>query len=290
MSSAREIRTKISSIKSTQKITKAMQMVAASKMRKAQERMQASRPYATKIFNVIQHLATSHPEYQHIYLRVPETIKRVGFIVVTTDRGLCGGLNTGLLKETFGAMHEWHIKKAEHELCLIGTKGEAFFHRYGGNVVAQAHRGSGKDEEVKDIIGAVKVMLDAFSDNKLDMLYVCYNEFVNTMVQKPKVRQLLPIVPQEGVEKHYWNYIYEPDSKKLLSGLLDRYVEMLVYQGCVENNACEQAARMFSMKSATENAANIIDDLQLVYNKARQATITNEISEIVNGANAIEGN
>jgi len=298
MASSRDIRTKISSIKKTQKITKAMQMVAASNMRKAQDRMQASRPYAEKMFEVISHLAKARPQYRHSYLTVRE-VKRVGYIVVSTERGLCGALNANLLKETFFALKGWQEKEVAQDICLIGTKAEGYFHRFGGNVVAKAVLG-GDEAAVQKIIGAVQVMLKAFNEEKIDELYICYNEFVNTMVQQPKLRKLLPIgsITEETqgnsewvdkeIKKRYWDYIYEPDSRQLLDRLLGRYIEALVYQGCVENGACEQAARMVSMKNATENAGKLIDELQLMYNKARQAAITNEISEIVSGAQAID--
>jgi len=289
MAIGREIRTKISSIKSTQKITRAMELVAASKMRKAQLRMSTSRPYATKIRQVIAHLARSHAEYKHPYLQTRENIKRVGFIIVSTDRGLCGGLNIALFRSTLQEMEEWHKKNAEIDLCLIGHKAETFFKRIGGHVVGRAER-LGDAPAVTDLVGIVKVMLDAFSDGKLDALYLTYNEFINTMTQKPIIEQLLPLQVDESVEqprKGYWDYIYEPDAKALLDTLLVRYIETQVYQGVVENMASEQAARMVAMKNATDNAGEIIDELQLLYNKARQAAITREIAEIVAGAAAV---
>lgn len=287
MSAAREIRTKIGSIKSTQKITRAMELVAASKMRKAQLRMSASRPYASRIRQVIAHVASSHSEYHHPYLISRETIKRVGFIVVSTDRGLCGSLNVTLFKTTLLAMEEWRKKGVAVDLCLIGHKAITFFRRIGGNVLAEAEH-LGDAPNITDLIGIVKVMLDAYNNGQLDALYITYNEFVSTMVQKPRVLQLLPIeVPKEERRPGYWDYIYEPDAKKLLDILLVRYIETQVYQAVVENIACEQAARMIAMQNATENAGELIDELQLIYNKARQASITREIAEIVAGAAAV---
>lgn len=286
MAGAKEIRTKIRSIKNTQKITRAMEMVAASKMRKAQERMQASRPYATKIRQVIGHLAKGHPEYRHHYLQI-RPIKRVGFIIVTSDRGLCGGLNINLLKTTVSAMQQWRQQGVEIDLCLIGSKGEAFFKRYGGNIVAQTDH-LGEQASVKDLIGVVNVMLAAYDQGELDSLYLVYNEFVNTMTQRPQIEQLLPVIPAEDDQlTHYWDYIYEPDAKELLNVLLKRYIESQVYQGIVENAACEQAARMIAMKSASDNAGELIGQLQLAYNKARQAAITQELAEIIAGAAAV---
>jgi F-type H+-transporting ATPase subunit gamma len=286
MSGAKEIRTKIASIKSTQKITKAMQMVAASKMRRAQERMQATRPYAEKIQNVISHLAHAHPEYHHPFLAERE-VRRVGVIIVSTDRGLCGGLNINLFKQVITAMKHWHSDGLDIDLTLIGSKSNAFFKRLGGNVVATA-TALGDAPSIIELIGTVKVMLDAYAEARIDRLYVAYNKFINTMSQQPVLEQLIPV--QGGKDKElesHWDYIYEPDSKPVMDALMIRYIESLVYQGVVENLACEQAARMVAMKSATDNAGNLIDELQLVYNKARQAAITQEISEIVGGAAAV---
>ena len=286
MAAGKEIRTKISSIQSTQKITSAMEMVAASKMRKAQDRMQLGKPYARRMRSVIGHLANSAPEYRHIYMQERE-VKRVGFIVVSTDRGLCGGLNINLFKATVKAMKGWDDKNIEIDLCLVGAKGAAFFGSYGGNVTA-AVRDLGEEPSVGDLIGGVKTMLDAYEDGRIDRLFLVSNEFVNTMTQNPNVEQLLPLEAEQSDEmKHHWDYIYEPDAKELLEGLLTRYIESQVYQSVVENGACEQAARMLAMKNATENAGELIDDLQLVYNKARQSAITQELSEIVSGAAAI---
>jgi F-type H+-transporting ATPase subunit gamma len=286
MSNAKEIRTKIASIKSTQKITKAMQMVAASKMRRAQERMQATRPYAEKIQNVISHLAHAHPEYHHPFLAERE-VRRVGVIIVSTDRGLCGGLNINLFKQVITAMKHWHTDGVEIDLTLIGSKSNAFFKRLGGNVVATSV-GLGDAPSIIELIGNVKVMLDAYAEARIDRLYVAYNKFINTMSQQPVLEQLIPVQGSEDKElDSHWDYIYEPDSKPVMDALMIRYIESLVYQGVVENLACEQAARMVAMKSATDNAGNLIDELQLVYNKARQAAITQEISEIVGGAAAV---
>ena len=287
MANAKEIRSKTKSIKSTQKITRAMQMVAASKMRKAQDRMQASRPYAEKIRVVISHVASGRLEYKHPYL-IEREPKRVGFIVVSTDRGLCGGLNANLFKMTVQSMRNWHDKELPIDICTIGKKAESFFHRLGGNVISSVSN-LGNKPSVLDVIGTVKVMLDMYNEEKLDRVYLVYNEFINTMTQKPKVELILPIVDTDSKqEDHYsWDYLYEPDARELLETLLIRYVESLVYQGIVENMACEQAARMVAMKNASDNAGQLIDELQLIYNKARQATITRELSEIVAGAAAV---
>jgi len=287
MAGAKEIRTKIKSIQNTQKITKAMEMVAASKMRKAQDRMFESRPYAARMRNVIAHLAQAHPEYHHPYL-VEQDVNRVGLIVISTDRGLCGGLNINLFKTTILNMKEWEKENHEIDLCTIGKKSSMFFKRLGGKVISQAAH-LGDAPMLQDLIGTVKVMLDAYDEGKIDHLYLAYNQFINTMTQKPVVDQLLPI-EKRGMDKeltHHWDYLYEPDSKEVMDALMMRYVESLVYQGIVENIACEQAARMVAMKSASDNAGDIIDELQLIYNKARQAAITQEISEIVGGAAAV---
>jgi F-type H+-transporting ATPase subunit gamma len=286
MAAPKEINGKIRSIKSTQKITRAMEMISASKMRKAQERMTVSRPYATRIRRVIGHVAKSHAEYHHPYLNVRDN-KRAGFIIVTTDRGMCGGLNTNLLKAAVIAMKELHQRNVGLDLCLVGNKAGAFFKRLGGNVVAHADH-LGDAPKITDLIGIVQVMLEAYDTEKLDSLFIVYNEFINTMTQKPRVLQLLPIVPTEEKElQHYWDYIYEPEAKELLDLLLKRYIESQVYQAVVENIACEQAARMVAMKNATENAGELINTLQLAYNKARQAAITQELAEIVAGAAAV---
>jgi F-type H+-transporting ATPase subunit gamma len=286
MAAGKEIRNQIGSIKSTQKITSAMEMVAASKMRKAQERMKATRPYADKMRQVIGHIAKSNKDYVHPFMRDRE-VKRVGYIVISSDRGLCGGLNGNAFKLLVREMKQWKEQGVETDLCAIGQKGASFFRSYGGNVVA-ALTHLGDNPSAEKLIGNVKVMLDAFEEGKIDRLYVIYNEFVNTMTQQPKSEQLLPL--PEGLDEevgHQWDYIYEPDSRPILDGLLPRYIESQVYQGVVENLACEQAARMIAMKSATDNAGSIIDELQLAYNKARQAAITQEISEIVSGAASV---
>ena len=286
MAVGKEIRNQISSIKSTQKITSAMEMVAASKMRKAQDRMSLGKPYAEKIRSVVSHLANANPEYNHMYLQERD-IKRVGYIVVSTDRGLCGGLNVNLFKQTVKSMKAWHDQNVEVDICAVGQKAISFFKSYGGNVVAALSH-LGDEPSAHKLIGSIKVMLDAYEEGRIDRLFVVYNQFVNTMTQKPEVVQLLPLQAADDSElKHHWDYIYEPEAKDLLDGLLTRYIESQVYQGVVEHVACEQAARMIAMKSATDNAGQLIDDLQLVYNKARQAAITQEISEIVGGASAV---
>ncbi len=287
MSDAKEIRGKIRSIKSTQTITQAMQMVAASKMRKAEDRMKSSRPYAEKIQVVISHLAEGRLEYRHPYL-IERLVKRVGVLIVSTDRGLCGGLNNNLFKAILEKMRFWKQTGVEVDIYSIGKKAESFFHRFGGNVVSSTVN-LGTKPGILDVIGTVKVMLDSYNAGGVDEIYLVYNEFINTMNQTPKIEKILPIldtaVKEEG--KFSWDYLYEPDAKTLLDALLIRYIESLVYQGIVENIACEQAARMVAMKNATDNANNLIDELDFVYNKARQAGITRELSEIVAGAAAV---
>ncbi len=287
MSFAQEIRGKIASIKGTQKITRAMEMVAASKMRKAQESMTLSRPYAHKMLDLIYHVASSHAEYQHSYLQVRD-IKRAGFLVITTDKGLCGGLNTNLLKLVLQEFRVCQSKGIEVDLAIIGGKGEAFFKRVGGHVVAHANH-LGDAPQLQDLIGVIKVLLDAYKQGKLDSVTIFYNEFINTMTQKARILSLLPVLPPEKSELNYrWDYLYEPDdAKALLELVLTRYIESQVYQSVVENTASEQAARMVAMKSATDNAGELISDLQLAYNKARQAAITKELAEIVAGAEAV---
>ncbi|MCK2043390.1 F0F1 ATP synthase subunit gamma [Chromohalobacter sp. TMW 2.2308] len=291
MAAAKEIRTQIGSIKNTQKITSAMEMVAASKMRKAQERMTASQPYAKLIRRVVSHIAKANPEYRHEYM-IEREVKRVGYIVVSSDRGLAGGLNVNVFKAVTREAKYWHEQGVEVDYAAIGSKANVFFRNHGGNLVA-GKSGLGEAPAVDDLIGSVSVMLKAFDEGQLDRLYVVHNEFVNTMTQKPIVRQLLPLVAEADDDEEEtrasgsWDYLYEPDAKTLLDHLLVRYVESQVYQAVVENAACEQAARMIAMKNATDNAGNLIDDLELVYNKARQAAITQEISEIVGGAAAV---
>lgn len=287
MAVAKEIRTKIQSIKNTQKITRAMEMVAASKMRKAQDRMQRAKPYARKILQVIQHLAKGHPEYQHPFL-LPREVKRVGYIIVTTDRGLCGGLNINLLRSVLQHMKQQKEQGHDISLCLIGKKAEAFFKRVGGKVLGHKDH-LGDAPSAHDLIGVVKVMLDEYLANQVDAVYLCSNEFINTMRQEPNIQAILPIVPADNSEeKHYWDYIYEPDNAKgILDQLLTRYIESQTYRAVVENIASEQAARMIAMKNATDNAAELITELELVYHKARQAAITRELTEIVAGASVV---
>ena len=286
MASGKEIKGKIASVQSTKKITRAMEMVAASKMRKAQERMAASKPYATRMRQVVAHLANADLEYRHVYLQERE-VKNVGYIVVSSDRGLCGGLNVNLLKNVVKDAKAWEEKGAKTSYCVVGSKGMSFFKSVGGNVEANV-TGLGDTPHLNDLIGSIKVMLDAYENGDIDRLYIVYNEFENTMTQTPKNIQLLPLEAGSDDElKRHWDYIYEPAPKELLDELLVRFIESQVYQGVVENNACEQAARMIAMKAASDNAGDIIRDLQLVYNKARQAAITQEISEIVGGAAAV---
>jgi F-type H+-transporting ATPase subunit gamma len=287
MAGAKEIRTKIKSVQNTQKITKAMEMMAASKMRKAQDRMRASRPYAEKMRDVLSHLAQAHCEYKHPYLQDREDVKRVGYIVVSTDRGLCGGLNTNMFKVAVGQMSEWHDNNVEIDICAIGKKAAAFFSRFQGNIISQtANLGDQPPQE--ELIGTVKVMLDAYDEGKIDRLFLVSNEFENTMTQTPVVQQLIPATGEIDTElDHHWDYIYEPDTKPIIDALMMRFIESQVYKGVLENIACEMSARMIAMKSATDNAADIIKELQTIYNKARQASITQEISEIVAGAAAV---
>ena len=288
MAGEKEIRTKISSVKNTQKITKAMEMVAASKMRKAQDRMFAARPYADKIRNVIAHLAHAHPEYRHPFLVPRSEVNNVGLIIVSTDRGLCGGLNSNLFRSTLRQMKTWEEEGKQIQMCIIGQKGVGFFSRIGGKILGQATH-LGDEPGVDTLIGTVKIMLDAYTNNEIDALYIVSNNFINSMTQNSETEILLPITPEKEEDDlaHHWDYIYEPESKEILDMLLERYIESLVYQRVVENIACEQAARMVAMKSATDNAGKLIDELQLIYNKARQAAITQELSEIVSGAAAV---
>jgi len=286
----KEIRSKIASVKNMQKITSAMEKVAASKIRKAQKQMEASRPYAERIRRVVGHLAHANPDYKHPYLMERE-VKRVGYIVISTDRGLCGGLNANLFKKTIDEIAQRQGEGVEVDLALVGAKAVAFFRRLGGNVVGTATH-LGDKPTVNDLIGSIKIMLDAYSEGTIDRLYLVHNEFVNSMTQTPAVVQLLPAsgvgTDEEDLQDHF-DYIYEPDAGELLDDVLMRYIESQVYRGAVENFACEMAAKMMAMKSATDNAGDIIDGLQLQYNKARQAAITQEISEIVGGAAAVSG-
>ncbi len=287
MSSGKEIRTQISSIKNTQKITSAMEMVAASKMKKAQDRMMASRPYTEKISKVIGHLAYAHSEFEHPYMKEGDEVKRVGLIVISSDRGLCGGLNTNLFRRILKEVLEYQSKGIEVNICTIGKKATAFFKNTGINICSVL-TDLGDTPHFDDLLGSVKVMLDSYDEGEVQQIFVAYNTFENTMTQKPTVRQLVPMVAAdvEGMD-HHWDYIYEPDAEEALSVLLVRYIEALVYQGLVENIACEQSSRMIAMKSATDNAGDMVKELELVYNKARQAAITQEISEIVSGAAAV---
>ncbi|MDB6011868.1 MAG: H(+)-transporting two-sector ATPase [Gammaproteobacteria bacterium] len=286
MPGTKEIRTKIASVKSTQKITKAMQMVATSKMRRAQERMKLARPYAQKMRNVIGHLTEANPDYKHPFLQERD-VKGVGIIVVSTDRGLAGGLNANTFKQTLLLMREWQGKGANVSLCIIGSKGIAFFRRLDAKILGNV-AGLGDRPHIKDLIGTVKVMLDAYRNGEIDRLFLVNAQFLNTMTQKPTVEQLLPVVATdtEGLAEH-WDYIYEPEAKTILEGLLMRYIESQVYRAAVENVASEMAARMVAMKAASDNAGKLIGELQLIYNKARQAAITKELSEIVGGAAAV---
>ena len=286
MASANELRKQIGSIKNTQKITSAMEMVAASRMKKTQEQMARGRPYADHIRSVIGHVANASTEYRHSFMRERE-VKRVGYIVVTTDRGLCGGLNVNLLKQVVQDLKTQSEAGVEYDLCLIGNKGAQFFRSYGGNVVAASSHVS-ETPQISDLIGSIKVMLDAFDEGRIDKIYLANNVFVNTMTQTPTIRQLVPLDPQDDDNmRHHWDYIYEPDARQLIEGLITRFIESQVYQAVVENVACEQAAKMIAMKNATENAGELIDELEIVMNNARQAAITQELAEIVGGAAAV---
>lgn len=301
MAGAKEIRGKISSIQNTQKITRAMEMVAASKMRRAQERMAASRPYADHMAEVIEHLAHANPEYRHPYMVSANSVQRVGYVVITSDRGLCGGLNVNVFRQLTREFKERLDAGVTLETCAVGRKGIQFLKRTGSNVVAEV-ADLGDRPALADIIGPVRAMLQSFEEGRIQELYLVHNRFVNTMTQQPVIKQLLPVSPSEAAAEHadrrrteeleamkrsHWDYIYEPDAVEVLDTLMERYIESLVYQGVVENVACEMAARMVAMKSASDNADNLIEDLRLAYNKARQAAITQELSEIVSGAAAV---
>jgi F-type H+-transporting ATPase subunit gamma len=287
MAAGKEIRTKIKSVENTRKITRAMEMVAAAKMRKAQERMRAARPYAEKIGTVAAHLSQASPEYKHPFVTVREGQKRVGLIVVTTDKGLCGGLNTNVLRAVVNRMKQWDSEKLGIDVTAIGNKGLGFMQRSGANVVSQVIA-LGDTPHMDRLIGPVKVMLDAYMEGRIDALFVVYNRFVNTMKQEPTTLQLLPLSAPESTDPvHHWDYIYEPDAKSVVDALLTRYIEALIYQAVAENMACEQSARMVAMKAASDNAKSVIGELKLVYNKTRQAAITKELSEIVAGAAAV---
>jgi len=286
MSSPKEIKNQVLSIKKIQKITDAMQKVAASKMRKAHQKMDCSMPYATKIREVMGHIANSNTEYHHPYLQERNKISHVGYILVSTDRGLCGGLNINLFKMVLEQAQRFHEQEVGVAWCLFGAKSEGFFHTIAANVVAHVSN-FGEAPQISDLVGSIKVMLDAYKDKQLDRLFIAHNEFINTMVQKPVITQLLPLPKINDSTKYQWDYIYEPGPELLLSTLTARYIETQVYQAVVDNIACEQVARMMAMRNATDNAKELIEDLQLMYNKARQATITQEIAEIVGGAAAV---
>lgn len=286
MAAGKEIRTKITSVKNTQKITKAMEMVAASKMRRAQERMSAAKPYADKVRDVITHVAKAKTEYHHPFLD-DRDVANIGVIIISTDRGLCGGLNGNLFRQSLRQFEEWEKEGKQLQLSIIGNKGVNFFSRIGAKVIGQVTQ-LGDAPNVEQLIGTIKLMVDEYTEGRLDRLYIVYNQFVNRMTQSPTFEQLLPLVPDDSADLDYhWDYIYEPEAPEVLDRLFSRYVESLVYQGVVENIACEQAARMVAMKAASDNAGKLIDELQLVYNKARQAAITQELSEIVGGAAAV---
>jgi F-type H+-transporting ATPase subunit gamma len=287
MAGSKEIKTKIKSVQNTRKITKAMEMVAASKMRKAQERTRAARPYAEKIRNVAAHLSHANPEYRHPYLVTRDTVKKVGIIVVTADKGLCGGLNTNVLRMALSKMREWESQGESFEVCCIGNKGLGFMQRLGANVVSHVV-GLGDKPHMERLIGALKIMLDGYTEDRFDRLEIFYTRFVNTMKQEPVMEQLLPLSGEKlGAPEGSWDYIYEPDAKSVLDQTLTRYIEALIYQSVTENMASEQSARMVAMKAASDNAGSVIDELTLIYNKTRQAAITKELSEIVAGAAAV---
>ena len=287
MAGSKEIKTKIKSVQNTRKITKAMEMVAASKMRKAQERTRAARPYAEKIRNVAAHLSHANPEYRHPYLVTRDSVKKVGIIVVTADKGLCGGLNTNVLRMALAKMREWESQGESFEVCCIGNKGLGFMQRLGANVVSHVV-GLGDKPHMEKLIGALKVMLDGYTEDRFDRLEIFYTRFVNTMKQEPVMEQLLPLSGEKlGAPEGSWDYIYEPDAKTVLDQTLTRYIEALIYQSVTENMASEQSARMVAMKAASDNAGSVIDELTLIYNKSRQAAITKELSEIVAGAAAV---
>ncbi len=290
MAAGKEIRTQIKSVENTRKITKAMEMVAASKMRRAQERMKAARPYAEKIANVATHLAYAHTEYKHPFVMARENVRRAGLIIVTSDKGLCGGLNTNALRLVMTQLKQWKAAGVEVDVTAIGNKGLGFMQRLGANVVSQL-TGIGDTPRLDTLIGPVKIMLDAYMEGRIDALFIVYNRFVNTMKQAPTLTQLLPLAKlasgDEASLKTHWDYIYEPDAQPVVDAMLKRYIESLVYQAVAENIACEQSARMVAMKAASDNAKNVIGELKLIYNKTRQAAITKELSEIVAGAAAV---
>ena len=287
MPGTKEIRVKIRSVQNTRKITKAMEMVAASKMRKAQERMRTSRPYGEKIRTVAAHISHANPEYRHPFLVSRDSVKRVGLIVITTDKGLCGALNSNLLRLVLGQYKQWLAEGEEIEVCCIGNKGLGFMQRLGANIISQAVQ-LGDRPQMDKLLGAIKVMLDGYTSDRFDRLTLAYNRFINTMKQEPVTEQLLPLGGERlGAPETVWDYLYEPDAKGVLDQVMTRYIEAIVYQAVAENMASEQSARMVAMKAASDNAANLIDELTLVYNKNRQAGITKELSEIVGGAAAV---
>jgi F-type H+-transporting ATPase subunit gamma len=287
MPGTKEIRMKIRSVQNTRKITKAMEMVAASKMRKAQDRMRTARPYGEKIRNVAAHISHANPEYRHPFLIPRDTVKRVGLILITTDKGLCGALNSNLLRLALAQYRQWQAEGEEIEVCCIGNKGQGFMQRLGANIVSQVVQ-LGDRPQMEKLLGAVKVMLDGYTSDRFDRLLFAYNRFINTMKQEPVIEQLLPLAGERlGAPETVWDYIYEPDAKAVLEQVLTRYIEAIVYQAVAENMASEQSARMVAMKAASDNAATLIDELTLVYNKNRQAGITKELSEIVGGAAAV---
>ena len=294
MAGSREIRNKIKSVKNTQKITRAMEMVAASKMRKAQDRMKKARPYGEKIRNVAAHMSRANTEYRHPFLIERDTVKRVGIIVVTSDKGLCGGLNTNVLRKVLNQMKTWQAEGEQLEVCCIGNKGLGFMSRINADVTSQVV-GLGDAPDMAKLIGAVKVVLDGYTQDQFDRVYIFYNRFVNTMKQEPVMEQLLPLTDErirgdeqnDDKPKVAWDYIYEPEAKPVIDDIMIRYVEALIYQAVTENMASEQSARMVAMKAASDNAGNVIDELTLIYNKSRQAAITKELSEIVGGAAAV---
>ena len=287
MAGSKEIRTKIKSVQNTRKITKAMEMVAASKMRQAQERMRATRPYVEKIRNIAANISNANPEYRHSFLVNRDSVKRVGIIVVTTDKGLCGGLNTNALRLALNKIKELEAQGEEIEVCTIGNRGLGFMQRLGANIVSQV-TGLGDKPNLDQVIGAVKVMLDGYTEDRFDRLLIIYTRFINTLKQEPVVEQVLPLAGDAlGTPSGSWDYIYEPDAKSVLDQVLTRYIEALIYQAIVENMGSEQSARMVAMKAATDNAGNVIDELTLIYNKTRQAAITTELTEIVAGAAAV---
>jgi F-type H+-transporting ATPase subunit gamma len=287
MPGTREIRNKIKSVQNTRKITKAMEMVAASKMRKAQERMRAMRPYAEKIRNIAANISHANPEYKHPFLIQRDSVKGIGIIIVTTDKGLCGGLNTNILRLALGKIKEWEAEGESLEVCTIGSKGLGFMQRIGANIVSQV-TGMGDAPHLERLIGAVKLILDGYLADRFDRVMLFYTRFINTMKQDPVMEQLLPLSGERlGAPEGLWDYIYEPDAKEVLNHAVTRYIEAIIYQACAENLASEQSARMVAMKAASDNAASVIDELTLIYNKNRQAGITKELAEIVGGAAAV---